>query len=144
MQSQGSFIESVNVFVLGEERKRPLYTGSYWQSCKHVNILNNRKLLSFLSLLNMKLPCGCSRRLQGSTFLLIFSVNVNDSQFGKKKGKYQHTRGKQSQRSVLKSSREVWRESFIIASQHAALHNSEPFAGIGLYSRTMCFIWEER
>lgn len=52
-----------------------------------VNILNNRKLLSFLSLLNMKLPCGCSRRLQGSTFLLIFSVNVNDSQFGKKKGK---------------------------------------------------------
>lgn len=55
--------------------------------------------------------------VQGSTFLLIFSVNVNDSQFGKKRGKISaHKREAVAERSVLKSIREAGRESFIIAS----------------------------
>lgn len=55
--------------------------------------------------------------VQGSTFLLIFSVNVNDSQFGKKRGKISaHKREAVAEQSVLKSIREAGRESFVIAS----------------------------
>lgn len=64
------------------------------------------------------------------TFLLIFTVNVNNSPFKKKKGKIPAHRREAVGEKYFKSKRETGRQSFIIVSLHAALHNSQPLLGL--------------